>query len=308
MSQNGRLFFLICRDIWWRVYPFLNEDICFDAIHVNNPNINPIIMNSTLKKTITCLALAMPIQAYSAIITELTWNDATNGDVTSTGGDGETNADIDISYASTLVSFKVGATEYTSFSTVNSTTASGAATFTPYWGENATNLTAGDDQLSVTDNRLDTGMVNIGNDSEFFFASSPTSLDQVLFIFDVGSADGSLNVELINGAGGTVVGNTITPNFSVSSVADIAFERVDGAGTSTAGGIDSAFVGLAFSFSDFGITDAGVLSSIAGVRLDSGGGLDPSLIGFAAIPEPATAGLLGGVAVGLLVFFRRKRG
>ena len=260
-------------------------------------------MNSTLKKTITCLALAMPIQAYSAIISELTWNDATNGNVTSTDGTG-----TKISSASTLVSFKVGATEYTSFSTVNSTNASGVVNLTPYWGQNATDLAAGDDQLSVTDNRLDTGMVNIGDNSEFFFASSPTSLDQVLFIFDVGSADGSLNVELINGAGGSVVGNTITPNFSVSSVANIDFERVDGGGTTTVGGTGADFVGLAFSFSDFGITDAGVLSSIAGVRLDSGSGLDLSLIGFAAIPEPATAGLLGGVAVGLLVFFRRKRG
>jgi hypothetical protein len=263
-------------------------------------NIKPIIMNSTLKKTITCLALAMPIQAYSATISELTWNDATNGNVTSTDGTG-----TNISYASTLVSFKVGATEYTNFVTTSTTTASGGSTITPYWGQNATNLTAGDDQLSVTDNRLDTGMVNIGDNSEFFFAFSPTSLDQVLFIFDVGSADGALNVELIDGLGGSVVGNTITPNFSVSSVANIDFERVNGGGTSTNGGTDADFVGLAFSFSDFGITDAGVLSSIAGVRLDSGGGLDPSLIGFTAVPEPSSAALLG--LGGLTLILRRRR-
>jgi hypothetical protein len=247
---------------------------------------------------ITGFALSAGL-ASAAVITELTWNDGNNGNVTSTDGTG-----TKISYASTLVSFKVGATEYTSFSTVNSTTASGTSGLTPYWGQNATNLTSGDDQLSVTDNRIDTGMVNIGNDSEFFFAFSPTSLDQVLFIFDVGSADGPLNVELINGAGGTVVGNTITPNFSVASVAKIDFERVNGGGTGL--GPDAAFMGLAFSFSDFGIIDAGVLSSIAGVRLDSGGGLDPSLIGFAAIPEPATSGMLLGLGATLMVFLRRR--
>lgn len=268
-----------------------------------NFNIKATIIHSTLKKAIASLALAMPLQVYSAVITELTWNDAVNGNVTSTGGDAATNSDTDITLASTLVSFKVGATEYTSFSTVSSTTASGAATLTPYWAQGAANLSAGDDQLSVTDNRLDTGMVNISNNSEFFFAS-PTSLDQVLFVFDVGSADGNLNVELIDGAGGSVVGSTILANFSVTRVADIDFERVNGAGTSTSGGDNAAFVGLTFSFSDFGITDAGDLSSIAGVRLDSGGGLDPSLVGFASVPEPSSALLVG---LGCSFFVSRRR-
>ena len=152
-------------------------------------------------------AFAMPFHVHASLITELTWNDALNGNVTSTGGDGGTNADIDINLASTLVSFKIGTAEYHSFVTANSTNASGQSGVTPYWGQNATNLSAGDDILSVTDNRLDTGMVNIGNNSDFSFPSSPTSLDHVLFIFDVGSADGSRAVELIDGLGGSVVGS-----------------------------------------------------------------------------------------------------
>ena len=234
----------------------------------------------TVKKIIpiTLLTLGAGLCANAAVITELTWNAAESANVTSTGGDGIKNLNKDIGYESTLVSFKVGATEYTSFSTVNSTNASGQSGVSPYWGMSATKLAAADDKLSITDNRLDTGMVNIGDDSEFFFASAPTSLDQVLFIFDIGSADGPLNVELINGDGG-VVGDTITPDFSVSSVADIDFMRIPHDFTANA-----AVMGLVFSFSDFGITDASDLSSIVGVRLDSGGGLDPCLIGFAAIP------------------------
>jgi hypothetical protein len=286
-----------CVACWLPIEIWLSIQLRHSIDHEKHSRL--IKMKSTLKKTITCLALAMPLQVHSAVITELTWNDATNGNVTSTDGTG-----TNISYASTLVSFKVGTDEYSNFVTVNSTNASGADDVTPYWGVNSTDLSAGDDQLSVTDNRLDTGMVNIGDDSDFSFASSPTSLDQVLFIFDVGSADGSLNVELIDGLGGNVVGTTLSVNFSVASVANIDFERVDGGGTSTTGGTDAAFVGLALSFSDFGLT-SGDLSSIAGVRLDSGGGLDPGLIGFTAVPEPSSTALLG--LGGLSLIMRRRR-
>ena len=262
---------------------------------------------SNLKKMITCLALAMPLQAHSAVISEITWNDALNGNVTSTSGDGGTNADIDIDRESTLVSFKVGMDDYSSFVLANTTNASGGAGITPYWGLNAPNLTAGDDALSVTDNRLDTGMVNISNAAnDFGFASSPTSLDQVLFLFDVGSADGLIDVVLIDGLGGSVVGSSVNVNSSVATVADIDFERVGNPG----GDPNALFKGLAFSFSgDFGLT-SGDLGSVAGVRITNGAGFDPALVGFTvapvAIPEPSSVGLLVIGAMGCML--RRKRG
>ena len=243
----------------------------------------------------------------AATITEITWNDSLNGNVTSSSGDGATNADTDIDRASTLVSFRAGTDEYSSFVLVNTTNASGAGGVTPLWGLNAPNLTAGDDALSVTDNRLDTGMVNISNSAQDFgFASSPTSLDQAVFIFDVGSADGALDVVLIDGLGGSVVGSSVNVNSSVTPVADIDFERIG----NPAGDPNALFKGFTLSFSgDFGLT-AGQLSSVAGVRITNGSGFDPALVGFtvpttAPVPEPSSAALLG--LGGLALVLRRRK-
>ncbi|MCH7224797.1 PEP-CTERM sorting domain-containing protein [Haloferula sp. A504] len=241
-----------------------------------------------------CLSV---LSASAATITSVTWNDPVNGNVTSTD-----NTGIEIQYASTLVSFNVGTTTYSTFSTATSTTASGGTGITPYWGINATNLTAADDQLSVTDNRIDTGMVNIGNDSEFFFAA-PTSLDQIFFVFDAGGGDGNRTVEFIDGALGNVVGNSITVDFSTTTIAQMDFERVNGAGTAVTN--NTGFRGVALSFSDFGITNAATLSSIAGVRIDGGDSLDPTMLGFAAVPEPGSVALIA-LTSGLFVLRRRR--
>ena len=237
-------------------------------------------------------------------ISELTWNDALNGNVTSSSGDGGTNADIDIDRESTLVSFKAGAGDYSNFVLANSTNGAGTAGLTPYWGINAPNLTAGDDALSATDNRLDTGMVNISNaGNDFGFPSSPTGLDEVLFVFDVGSADGPIDFVLIDGVGGGTVGNTLlNVNSNATTIADIDFERVNGGGTTTT--LNTPVKGLAFTFSEFGLT-AGQLSSVAGVRFINGSGFDPALVGFTAIPEPSQAALLFLGAFALLGCRRR---
>lgn len=249
--------------------------------------------------------ILVPSHIHAAVITQLTWNDPLNGNVTSTSGDGATNADIDIDMDSTLVSFVAGGVTHNNFVTANSTTASGASGVTPYYGLNSSPLSAANDSLSVTDLRLDTGQVNIGDNSDFLFASSPTTLADVFFVFEIGSADGALDVELIDGAG-NVVGSTFNTNFSTASVADIDFQRVDGTGT--ANSVNAAFRGQTFTFADFGITNPTLAGSVAGIRLDSGGGLDPALIGFAvSIPEPSTALLTAMLGILALVGQRRRR-
>jgi hypothetical protein len=146
-------------------------------------------------------------------------------------------------------------------------------------------------------------MVNISNsNNDFGFPSSPTSLDQVLFVFDVGSADGPIDFVLIDGVGGGTVGSTLlNVNSSVANVADIDFERVNGGGTTATANVDVK--GLAFSFSEFGLT-AGQLSSVAGVRFINGSGFDPALVGF-TVPEPSTS-LLSALGIMTLVIRRRR--
>ena len=257
----------------------------------------------SLKKTIMCLACMMPLQVYAAsIVTELTWNDV-NGTHTSTSGDGATNTDTDISYASTLVSFKAGGVLYNNFTLVSTTTASGASNVTPYWGQDATDLTAADDQLAVTDNRLDTGMVNVANNSDFFFASAPVNLGDQLFIFEGGSNDGNRSVELIDSLG-NVVGSSFTVNFTATTVADFDWERIPATAASHSSN-NTPYRGVTLSLSDLGVTNAGDLSSIAGVRLDGGGRLDPTLIGLAVVPEPSSA-LLVGLGCGFFAIRRRR--
>lgn len=259
---------------------------------------------------VVAVFLAVGVNPASAVvITELTWNDS-SGNVTSTSGDGGTNSDTDIDRDSTLVSFKVGSDEFSNFVLVDSATfALSNGDISPFWGANAAvPLTIADDTLSVTDNRLDTGLVNMGNGGEFFFPSSPTSLDEVLFIFEVGSNDGGRNVSLIDGLGGNIVGSTVIENFDNNLVADIDFTRANGAGTVNTS--NTGFKGRAISFgAGFGLT-AAQLSSVAGVRIDGNNGLDPSLVGFtvsqpANVPEPTTA-VLGLIGIAGLVRRRRK--
>lgn len=252
-----------------------------------------------LKKSIGFIALMMPFQLHAAVITTLTWNDATNGNVTSSSGDGGTNADIDITEASTLVSFQVGTDTFTNFVGASSAAASGNTGQSPLWGANATDLTAADDVLSITDNRIDTGFVNMANNGDFFFPSGPTSLNDVLFIFDVGSSE-TVSIELLD-ASNTIIGTSFSETFSGSRIADIDYERVNNAGTSTQ--LNQVFWGRSIEFSNFGIT-AAQLSSIDKIRIDGGTRLDPSFIGIAFVPEPSSALLLG---FGSLAFIGRRR-
>jgi hypothetical protein len=166
----------------------------------------------------------------------------------------------------------------------------------PYWGQNGTALTDGDDALAATDGRLDTGIINLSS-GEFLFPSSPTSLDQVFFIFEIGVLnEGDRSLQLIDGLGGSIVGAPVTINLSSDPIGTINFTRVNGAGTASE---SSELLGRYAEFGPGGFgLNAGQLSSVAGVRINGGDTLDPALVGFAQVPEPSSGLLL---LIGLVV-------
>jgi hypothetical protein len=114
---------------------------------------------------------------------------------------------------------------------------------------------------------------------------------------------------------GNVIGdyiiNLTASNFGVLNSWSIAnggtnlSEDLLGNDTNATVGLGS-FAGTSFQIADFTGT-TGDLSLATGIKLSgAGGALDPSLVGLAAIPEPAAAGLLLG-AFGLgLAFCRRQ--
>jgi hypothetical protein len=211
------------------------------------------------------------IQGANIAITAVTINDSTNDD---------RNIPVDTTsfqHASTLVDFTAGGTTYSNFVLVDdAAAATGSAGRN--WGFSATD--PGSFVATVSDDRIDTSGLNVDVDSEFEFASAPLALSDLLFIFDLGSLDAAVEIQLIDAAN-----NLLGSSASLSGIAQIGGSSIVADGTQFSNTFN--FNGVAISFDEFGIT-SGQLSSVDGFRVTSGVGLDINLAGHTGVvPEPS---------------------
>ena len=124
---------------------------------------------------------------------------------------------------------------------------------------------------AVTDNRLDSGIYNAKTTAEFEFASPPTSLSDLFFLFDVGSLDTTVSIQLINGSDADIGAAVQMANMAQLGSA----VREASAGTHNLNGV-------AIPLSDF--VTAGDLSSVDGFKIDFAS-VDLLIAGIASQPE-----------------------
>jgi len=170
-----------------------------------------------------------------------------------------------------LVSFVAENVTYSDLVLVDNVTANPEGWGTYQFGINGTD--PGSPEAAVTDNRLDSSIANAKTTAEFEFASPPTSLSTVFFLFDLGSLDTGVSIQLIDDS-----------NADIGTPVQMANLAQLGSAVVTSGALGARELnGVAIPLSDFGIT-AGELSSVDGFKL-TGVDADPLIAGIASQPE-----------------------
>jgi len=171
-----------------------------------------------------------------------------------------------------LVSFVADYVTYSDLVLVHSVTTD-PATAGYLFGTNSIN-DPGSAEAAVTDNRLDSGIANAKTTAVFEFASPPSSLSDVFFLFDVGNDDSGVSIQLVDSSDqniGTAVQMTSMAQLGSAEVESDPWPALD-------------LYGVAIPLSDFGIT-AGQLSSVDGFKFTAAT-VDPVIAGIASPPSP----------------------
>jgi len=239
--------------------------------------------------TAAAAALLLPAAAHAAVInvTSVTYDD--NGTSTAVAKSSTTEFDNTLK----LESFTDGNTTWDEFVLVDSVSNLGSTSYA--YGASASD--PGSATTAVTDDRIDSAVIGVDNNSRYFFEAAPLSVDDVLFFFEFTGGNNSATIQLIE-LDGTQVG---TGTFVTSN--DDVFGKLD----------TNAFSALnmtlsAVPFSDFaGVTSANI-GAVAGIEIVQAKDIDdPALVGFATlIPEPASLALIGVGSLLLLTTGRRR--
>jgi len=235
----------------------------------------------------TAAALLLPAVAHAAVInvTSVTYDD--NGTSTAVSA-GTTNVTFDNTLK--LESFTDGNTTWDEFVLVDSVSDLGSTTYE--FGENSTS-DPGSVTEAVTDDRIDSWVKDVDDNSQYFFEAAPVSTDDVLFFFEF-TGGKTATVQLIDSDGDQV--GTSTVSFGD---AEGIFGKLDPTDFSTFN-----ITLQAVEFSDFGVT-SGNIGDVAGIEITSTSTFDdPMLIGHTGIPEPASLALVG---VGSLLILTGRR-
>jgi hypothetical protein len=168
-----------------------------------------------------------------------------------------------------------------------------------FWGSDSSEVDGGDALLGLS---AATGLVAITGGDVFFGTTiqGAGGTGNDLFLLEFGSVD-SLSVAPIDAAG-NIVGSTLTLTGASSIASPQLSTRLDDLESNVT---TTTLNGWSFDIEEFGT----LTGPVQGLRLldDQGSSPDPAVIGYnlAAVPEPATAALLGAAVWPLL--FRRRR-
>lgn len=184
-----------------------------------------------------------------------------------------------------LVSFVADYVTYSDLVLVDSVTTNKPQSWhSYYYGTNSIN-DPGSATNAITDNRLDSGIANVYTNAVFKFASAPTSLSDVFFLFDwkYAAADTDDSIQLVDSAT-----NDIGTAEQMVNLAQLGSAEVALIDEEVAGIIQEELSGVAIPLSDFGIARV-ELSNVAGFKISGPGGtanVDPLIAGIASPPGP----------------------
>jgi len=230
------------------------------------------------------------VDAASVAITEAT---------VSYGGSNQVVPDdlSSISNDAVLVSFVAANVTYSDLVLVDSVTTNEPQSWESHqYGISGTD--PGSPVAAVTDNRLDSGIANAWTNAVFKFASAPTSLSDVFFLFEwkYAAADTDDSIQLVDSAT-----NDIGTAEQMANLAQLGSAAVTLTNKNVGIIPDEELSGVAIPLSDFGIA-AGQLSNVAGFRITDSAAdpadIDLLIAGIASKPEllvyesfePASAG------------------
>lgn len=262
-----------------------------------------------MRKSISYLTItAIIAAAFSASATPIT-QVATSG-----GGTGT----IDITGNATMTSFVAGGTTY------NSLIGIGVADPTEpelLWAN--TLADPGSSSAAVSDLNLGTGSLNNGTDAVYDLTGQTLATSTTIFMFGNGNGSVTVDSETGNatGSGGTTPFSTVTfldaADGVLGTVPQDFFFQDPGVNTVRAPNLLSfdytrgngnalnnrTVSGAIFTLADITFTSGGI-GDIAGFRIASASS-DINDVGIAAIPEPATLGLITAFG-GAILFIRRR--
>ena len=184
-----------------------------------------------------------------------------------------------------LVSFVAAGATYSDLVLVDSVTTNQPQSFTSHqYGINGTD--PGSATNAITDNRLDSGIANVYTNAVFKFASAPTSLSDLFFLFEWRYATGDTDdsIQLVDGATNDIGAAVPMANLAqLGGRAEVTLTNWNEVAIGVA-----ELNGVAIPLSDF--VTAGQLSNVAGFRITDSGlnpaDIDPLIAGIAS-PMPA---------------------